>query len=428
MVLIHATNRAGGLGLTAVASFIMDTIQAHEWWEYGALGFVALVLSFGIWFCFLFRRYHKQLKRNEEERAAWAVEREQLRAKAEARHPDVVETPAETAPQQHVVILAGEAHRSLLAAALPTPFVFVNNRAELVAAAKDKPAVVAFVDVDLLSHFGGGLTGVPIIGIVDGSPSEALPRTIRAFDSHPWLSHVVAETMLSSPVARPQLTALLARLACGPTREMLGAAGVGRVALLAQASRREARFERISEFFSRQGLSARTISAIGEVSEELVMNALYDAPVEAGYFKDAIPRTEDVDLPPERACEISYGMEAGNIFVRLRDTFGALTRARMLDVLNRCNAKGVALDESRGGAGLGLWRVFSLASTICITVIPGQVTDIVIGIAPKEGRVAKQLLAVNLFFVPASDDDFDSLIPGDDQDWLDQSVSLPTNS
>jgi hypothetical protein len=131
------------------------------------------------------------------------------------------------------------------------------------------------------------------------------------------------------------------------------------------------------------------------------MNALYNAPTEAGFFKVPVSRTEDVSLPLEHACEITYGVEDGNAFVRLRDTFGALRRDRLVEVLNRCsNAAGVKLDESRGGAGLGVWRVFLAATTIAITVIPGRLTDITVRLAPKQGRSVKQLLAVHLFFLP----------------------------
>jgi len=135
-----------------------------------------------------------------------------------------------------------------------------------------------------------------------------------------------------------------------------------------------------------------------------------------------VPRTEDVELPPDRACEISYGIEAGNAFIRLRDTFGSLTRKRLLDVLNRCNAGAVSIDESRGGAGLGLWRVFSTASTVAISVTPGVVTDILVGIATTDGRIVKQHLAVHLFFAAAPIDPLDELIP--DTDAFDESITL----
>jgi hypothetical protein len=193
---------------------------------------------------------------------------------------------------------------------------------------------------------------------------------------------------------------LLERLESGPANHVLGGpSGIGRTALLGSSSRREARFERMREFFAAQGISTRTISSINDIAEELVTNALYDAPVEAGYFKAAVLRTEEIELPPEHACEISYGLEQESVFIRVRDPFGALTRARLLNVLNRCTAAGVSLDESRGGAGLGLWRIFSTASTISLTVIPGALTDIHVRIEARKRRsVGKQLLAIHLFF------------------------------
>src|SRR5262249_33575302 len=137
---------------------------------------------------------------------------------------------------------------------------------------------------------------------------------------------------------------------------------------------------------------------------ELVMNALYNAPTEGGYFETPVSRTEDVTLPLDRACEISYGLEGPIPYVRVRDTFGALRRERLVEVLSRCNTNGVALDESRGGAGLGLWRVFSLATTVSVTVVPGRVTDILVRIAPRTGKSApKHLLAVHLFLAGAND-------------------------
>lgn len=261
-------------------------------------------------------------------------------------------------------------------------------------------APLAFVDAELLPQLDGEALCVPIVGIMD----EALAGAVRLLDAFPWLSHVVAVSMLSSPLARAHLSMLLDRLEEGPEQRILGDAGIGRVALLASSSHRETRFERMREFFAKQRLSSRAITSLNDLAEELVTNALYDAPVEAGYFATPVPRTVDVDLPPERACEISYGVENSTMFVRVRDPFGALTRPRLLGVLNRCNAAdGVVLDETRGGAGLGLWRIFSAASSIAITVIPGRLTDILVRIETKKGRPIKQLLAIHTFFVVEED-------------------------
>lgn len=329
-----------------------------------------------------------------------------------------------TEASQYSVVFASEAHAALLSGALPRPCVCVTSAAALVRETA-KQGAIAFVDCDLLDQLDGAAFHVPIVGILREAAGEVLPRAVRLLDTFPKLSHCVTASMLSTPLARSHLSMVVERLASGREQMMLGEAGIGRVAMLASASRREERFDRMRDFFSKQGLSTRTILTVTDVVEELVTNALYDAPVEAGFFKKAVPRTEDVDLPPERACEISYGIEAGNIFLRIRDTFGALTRARLLSVLNRCSTDAVALDESRGGAGLGMWRVLSAASTISITVVPGRLTEILVRIATKQGRiVAKQLLAVHLYFAPTTHGLATGFADDDDLGMMDQSITL----
>ena len=150
------------------------------------------------------------------------------------------------------------------------------------------------------------------------------------------------------------------------------------------------------DYFAAQNASAKTIATITDVAEELMTNALYDAPVEAGYFMTRVERTAEVELPPEHACEISYGIDRGNAFVRCRDPFGALKRGRLLNVLDRCSRKNVQLDESRGGAGLGFWRVFSSAAAIAVAVIPGRLTDILVWVELKK-KPLRQLQVVHLF-------------------------------
>ncbi|MBA3817879.1 MAG: hypothetical protein H0X17_03235 [Deltaproteobacteria bacterium] len=325
-----------------------------------------------------------------------------------------------TPDTRFTLVYARDAHASLLFAALPGPCIRVWSREELVDQLA-RPVAVVFVDTDLLAPNESCLTKSPCIGVLGGSPS-ALSTIVDLVGAFPWLSHVVSTTLLTGPLARGRLSVLLDRVVPGRVQHMLGKAGVGRIARLSKASGRDARFERIREFFAKHGVTPRTLTSINEVIEELVTNALYDAPLEAGYFDGAVQRTEDVVLPSDRACEISYGIEDATAFVRVCDTFGALTRARLMAVLERCNAQAVELDESRGGAGLGIWRVFSMASTVSISVVPGRLTDIVIGFESGGRRASKQLLALQLSFVAVSDASEPS--PDGERDFLDHSVTL----
>ena len=323
------------------------------------------------------------------------------------------------------VIWAGETHAAWLRTVVPRPYVCVANRTELTWQLSNPRACALFIDAPLLLHLDSDRPTIPVIAVTEEDPSHALHATVKLLVDRPWLSHTLSTRLLAVPTARQHVAMLLdrlsARFADGSTRTPLGPTGKGRVALLAQASRRDARFDRIDAYFANQGLSNRTRDALHEIAEELVMNALYDAPVEAGYFPRAVPRTEDVSLPADRACEITYGMDESSAFVRVRDPFGAFTRARLLEVLARCATKDVSLDESRGGAGLGIWRVFQAASTISITVVPGKLTDIFVAITVKDGRATRELVATHLFFAP---DERQPDAPLADDDLFDHSITL----
>lgn len=319
------------------------------------------------------------------------------------------------------VVFAREAHAALLRAALPE-VIRVENCVELFSVTTASRAV-SFMDAELLGQFDAESIDGPVVAIINGGPNDALlPRTIRVLETYPWVSHVVSTSMITGPRGREHLRLLVERFqepAVDDDVGMLAHEGFGRVALIARASRRAARFDRMREFFAKFRVSGRTIEKLVELAEELVMNALYDAPAEAGYFAKPRSRDEDVELPPDLACQISYGLEDGTAFVRVRDAFGALTRARLLQVLSRCNKPEVVLDESRGGAGLGMWRIFSIASTVAVTVVPSSLTEILVTV-PRESRAPRLLQAVHLFFADVPDEP--ALVH--DHELLDHSVSL----
>jgi hypothetical protein len=314
------------------------------------------------------------------------------------------------------VVFARDAVAANLQEALPCSCVRVTSSRELVREST-KSRVIAFVEADQLSNINAA--NVPIVAVFD-SGRDILPTLIQAMSNVPWLSHCIAEPLFDKPLAKKQLARLVERIVMGTEPGLLGEA---RTALLARASHRSARFERISMFFVERGVSPRAIGRIEEVYEELVTNALYDAPLEAGFFDRSVQRTEDVEMPKSHACEISYGFDAGMAYLRVRDTFGALTRARIVSVLGRCNGIGVELDTSRGGAGLGLWRVFSAATTVQVVIDPGKLTEVLVGISTKD-KGPRGPWAMDLFVTPSASSRRWLASHEKEHDLLDQSITL----
>lgn len=321
------------------------------------------------------------------------------------------------------VVFASESNAELLRRVLPQRTLFVKNRRELFGAMFTRGAV-AFVDFDIMDSIDGGMIDAPIVALMSVPSQDALKTTVSALEKYSWLSHVVQAPLLSMDRGRAHCDALLERLVTiGEESSPVGSDAVGRSALIARASRRVVRFDRMRDFFAAQGLTQRLTETLLDVGEELVMNGLYDAPKEGGFYKRVFSREQDVELPADRAPEISYGVEPSTAFVRLRDPFGSFTRDRLIEVLARCASKDVDIDHSRGGAGLGLWRIFKAASSIAVKVIPGSLTDITVSIGRNDSRRIARPLAVDLYF---GNQPYKWAAVGRDEDQflVDQSITL----
>ena len=58
----------------------------------------------------------------------------------------------------------------------------------------------------------------------------------------------------------------------------------------------------------------------------------------------------------------------------------------------------VEVDESMGGAGLGLWRLFTVSTFVAISVVPNHHTEFLVGIAKRGAPGSARPYAFHLFF------------------------------
>lgn len=262
---------------------------------------------------------------------------------------------------------------------------------------RDK-AAVGFVDaagVEQLSRRDPDRIPDRIVTVCDGP----LPTAV-GWLQQPWLANCVSTASLEHPFAPQHLDNVMRTMTSSePPRllDWLGATVQGRRVRLTHASKRVERLEKMTEFFEAANVGVRTIELLRDAAEELLTNAFYDAPVAAG-ASEPISRTQDVALPDDCACDLAYGAREDLAIVRVRDPFGSLPRHRLVEVLARCARPDmqVQVDESMGGAGLGLWRIFSGASFVAISVIRDRHTEFLVGVAKR--APGPRPYAFHLFF------------------------------
>ena len=120
-------------------------------------------------------------------------------------------------------------------------------------------------------------------------------------------------------------------------------------------------------------------SAIGQVCEELLMNALYDAPVDAEgkpVFAEVDPHDRTKSRSP-RPVSIRYAATEEMFAIAVRDRFGRLAKNTILSYIDKCIHSPNQIDRKTYGAGLGLYLVANAAATYVVNVAYGIATEVV---------------------------------------------------
>jgi hypothetical protein len=142
----------------------------------------------------------------------------------------------------------------------------------------------------------------------------------------------------------------------------------------------------VGDFASAMGVRRKYREQIDQCLDEMLMNALYDAPVDddGNPLFAAVPIKERVALRVEEKAVVQYACDGERFAVSVRDTFGSLERDRILQVLDKClhappTEQIDRQDTSRtGGAGLGLYLIANGATELYFHIFNGRATEVVV--------------------------------------------------
>lgn len=138
--------------------------------------------------------------------------------------------------------------------------------------------------------------------------------------------------------------------------------------------------EEMPDFLRKKQASREILENVPLVMDELLMNALFGAPVdENNQFKyHMVDRKKDLILLPNEYVHLTYGCARDICLVHVSDNFGSLTRGRLKETFTRMsNASTLGSDHSSTGAGLGLYYILRNSHGLKIDIFPGNRCDIV---------------------------------------------------
>lgn len=118
--------------------------------------------------------------------------------------------------------------------------------------------------------------------------------------------------------------------------------------------------------------------AIEQSVDEMVMNALYAAPVDAEgkHVFAGVPARVRVMQRTQQVVQVAYACDGKQLAISVRDAYGTLERDVLLRYLYKCIHSTEKVDRKAGGAGLGLYLMTSTAAAVYFHRVPGVATEV----------------------------------------------------
>ncbi len=165
----------------------------------------------------------------------------------------------------------------------------------------------------------------------------------------------------------------------GPEKYLSWGAEVIQKSIVHSGQRDELK-EEMAAYFKKFGIRSSVLDRVNTVCEELLMNAIYDAPVDA-YGKSLFnhkSRKEGIMLDTHQQSRLSYACDGVNLIISVDDPFGALSKDIIINYLVSCyDGQAGSLNTEKGGAGRGLHQIIENTDLTVFNVKKGIRTEVI---------------------------------------------------
>ena len=110
------------------------------------------------------------------------------------------------------------------------------------------------------------------------------------------------------------------------------------------------------------------------VTDELISNAVHNAPVDAAgnHYRRDLARDVEIALDDRHQVRLRWGCDARYVAIEVSDGFGSLDRDTILRSLAQQDVR-----ESGGGAGMGVALSYRSCDHLVFNLAPGKRTQII---------------------------------------------------
>lgn len=143
---------------------------------------------------------------------------------------------------------------------------------------------------------------------------------------------------------------------------------------------RELLVQEVDDFCKSCSLNSNTTRKAKAITEELIMNAIYDAPIAGGENRYEDKRNLPFELEPKDRSTLTIGCDSEVLLIGIRDPFGAFKREKFFDYANKIiyrydNER--LIDTKVGGAGLGIFKMLYDSNGLILNTVPAVATEVI---------------------------------------------------
>jgi hypothetical protein len=209
--------------------------------------------------------------------------------------------------------------------------------------------------------------------------AEPMRRSLRFLVETPAIDHVLARRSFELPPRGAELLMIARRLQGHAAPPLAAYLDWGFTAVefeLRGTPDRDLAAARIQDFAAGLGMPRRIAEMFAELGHELIMNAMYGAPVDRdGRPKYAADRKAEITLAEHERPRLWIATDGARLALQIRDPFGRLERRHVIDGLSR-GLSGAELDRSHGGAGLGMLVCHNASTAMFFDVAANRSTEV----------------------------------------------------
>jgi hypothetical protein len=153
--------------------------------------------------------------------------------------------------------------------------------------------------------------------------------------------------------------------------------------IITSSQNRAQYLEVVESELTKAGVMTSHIRNAMMITDEILMNAIYDAPVnrKTGLSKyNHLSRRVAVELEPTEYGKLRFAFDGSTIALSVNDPFGALKRETITRYLKSCfdgHFGKINEHEGKGGGGMGLFQIISTADLMITNIKPGERTEII---------------------------------------------------